>query len=253
MNLGYSELKDFLELKYNEYNSSEFIETDPIQIPHLFELKQDIEIAGFLTATIAWGKRETIIRNARKLMNLMDGSPFQFINSCEEKDLKVFDKFVHRTFNATDLRFFIHALRNLYTETESLENAFYPFDDLKKGIYNFREKMLQVNHEERSGKHLANPLAGSSAKRINMFLRWMVRNDNRNIDFGIWNEIKTKDLQLPLDVHTGNVSRKLGLLSRNQNDWKSVEEVTENLKLFDPNDPVKYDFALFGLGIFEGF
>ncbi len=247
------DIKALLDEKVLKYNSPEFIENDPILIPHQFKLKEDIEIAGFLSATIAWGNRKSIINNAQKLMHLIEDAPFDFISNCNEKDLKRFDKFVHRTFNGTDCTFFIRALKNIYKKNGGLENVFAlglnkNDNNIKNAIINFREVFLQTKHLSRSEKHLSNPLKNSSAKRLCMYLRWMVRNDGRGVDFGIWKSIKPSQLCLPLDVHTGNVSRTLKLLKRNQNDWISVEEITSVLKKFDAKDPIKYDFALFGLG-----
>lgn len=252
------ELKDFLEEKYEQYNRLTFIETDPVSIPHKFTKKEDIEIAGFLAATIAWGKRPMIIRNAEKLVERMDMSPHDFILGAKEKDLLRFEDFVHRTFNGTDCMFFMRSLKNIYKVHGGLEKVFShavdPSDtDLKNAIVHFRDIFFSIPHPSRTTKHVSNPGDNSSAKRINMYLRWMVRKDNRKVDFGIWKKIKPSQLSCPLDVHSGNVARKLKILKRTQNDWKAVEELTNNLKKFDPNDPVKYDFALFGLGVFEGF
>jgi uncharacterized protein (TIGR02757 family) len=252
------ELKDFLEEKYDQYNRNTFIQPDPISIPHQFKKKEDIEIAGFLAATIAWGQRPTIIRNAQKLVEWMDMSPYAFIMGAKEKDMAPFKSFVHRTFNGTDCVYFIRALANIYKKHEGLEHVFSRSvskadKDLKNAIIHFRETFFELPHPSRTTKHISNPADNSAAKRINMYLRWMVRKDKRNIDFGIWKTIRPSQLSCPLDVHSGNVGRKLGLLKRKQNDWKAVEELTNNLKKFDPDDPVKYDFALFGLGVFEGF
>ncbi len=251
-------LKDFLDEKYFLYNNKKFVETDPISIPHKFTNKQDIEIAAFLAATIAWGNRQSIINNATKLMQFMDFSPHSFVTQATPKDIKVFEKFVHRTFNGEDCMFFIKSLKQLYKKNESLESLFskgiQPKDaTIKNSIVNFREEFFSIKHPVRTQKHVSNPLKNSSSKRLCMFLRWMVRKDKAGVDFGIWQTIDASKLCLPLDVHTGNVSRKLGLLTRNQNDWQAVEDVTSLLKQLDPKDPVKYDFALFGLGVFEKF
>jgi uncharacterized protein (TIGR02757 family) len=250
-------IKDFLEEKYIKFNNKNFIEVDPIQIPHLYSKKQDIEIAAFLTATIAWGQRKSIIQNATKLMDWMENMPHEFILGASEKELKPFKKFVHRTFNGEDCIFFIHALRVIYQQYDSMEYAFSnglkKNENIKNAIVKFRTEFLKIKHQQRVEKHLSNPDTNSSAKRLSMFLRWMVRKDKAGVDFGIWKSISPSQLCLPLDVHTGNVSRKLGLLMRKQNDWKSVEEITTFLKTLDNKDPVKYDFALFGLGAFEKF
>ena len=252
MNLS-NELKEFLDFKADYYNNPDFIESDPISVPHLFSRKQDIEIAGFLTATISWGTRMSIIINALKLIRLMDDDPYCFLTETSEKELSLFRKFVHRTFNGEDCIFFLWSLKNLYTEVESMENLFVPVNDMAKAISHFREKFLQTHHHDRSEKHIANPLSGSSSKRINMFLRWMVRKDSHGVDFGLWKSINPANLICPLDIHVGKVARKLGLLTRKSNDWKAAEELTASLRQFDPSDPVKYDFALFGLGAFEDF
>lgn len=247
-------LKDFLEEKYHQYNNKRFIENDPISIPHLFYKKEDIEIAGFLAATIAWGNRKSIISNALKLMTWMDNSPAAFILHHSKKDLIPFERFVHRTFNGKDCLFFIRSLKNIYKNHNGLESAFGhlpegPGFQIKHNIIHFRAKFLETDHLHRSEKHISNPAQKSSAKRLCMFLRWMSRKDKKGVDFGIWKNIPPSQLCLPLDVHTGNVSRSLGLLNRKQNDWQAVEEITSALRSMDPKDPVKYDFALFGLGI----
>ena len=251
-------LKEFLEEKYHLYNNKKFIESDPISIPHLFSKKQDIEIAGFLAATIAWGNRKSIITNANKLMQWMDFAPHDFVLNAKPKDLKPFEKFVHRTYNGNDCIFFLHSLQNIYKKNESMEALFSKGiqpggENIKNGIINFRKEFLKPRHLTRIEKHISNPDKKSSSKRLCMFLRWMVRDNKSGVDFGIWKGIKPSQLCLPLDVHTGNVSRSLGLLKRTQNDWEAVEEITNKLRKFDSKDPVKYDFALFGLGVFEKF
>lgn len=252
------DIKEFLDEKVVRYNNSGFIETDPISIPHLFSKKQDIEIAGFLTATIAWGQRKTIMNNANRLMQLMDQAPYDFIVNAGAGDYKAFQKFVHRTFNGEDCVYFLRALKHIYKKHGSMEQAFAAGiqkndKDVKNSISGFRKIFFEIEHPSRTGKHVSDPLAKSSAKRLCMYLRWMVRNDKCGVDFGIWKKISPKQLCLPLDVHTGNISRKLGLLQRTQNDWQAVEEITGILRKFDPDDPVKYDFALFGLGAFGEF
>lgn len=248
------EIYNLLEEKYNQFNQLEFIASDPISIPHLFDKKEDIEIAGFLVATIAWGQRKSIINNGKKMVELMDLAPYDFIMNHSENYLKRLDKFVHRTFNSTDLTFFMQSLHHIYNKYGGLENVFalYP-NDMKKSIHHFKQVFFEIEHPKRTEKHIADPIKKSSAKRINMFLRWMCRKDKRGVDFGVWNAIEPKNLMCPLDVHSGNVARKLGLLKRKQNDWQAVEELTNQLRIFDKNDPVKYDFSLFGLGVFEGF
>jgi len=252
------EVKELLDEKYFQFNNTSFIETDPISIPHQFSKKEDIEIASLLVATIAWGQRISIINNGNKLMRLMNNEPHDFILNFSKKDAARFEGFVHRTFNATDCVFFLNSLKHIYTKHGGLEAAFSTDfsskeTDVKNAITNFRMLFLNAEHQSRSEKHISNPSAKSSAKRLCMFLRWMVRNDKHGVDFGIWKGINPSQLCLPLDLHTGNVSRKLGLLTRTQNDWQAVEEITSVLRNFDKNDPIKYDFSLFGLGAFEGF
>jgi uncharacterized protein (TIGR02757 family) len=249
------DLQEFLDKKYQLYHQQIFIETDPIQIPHLFTKPEDIEISGFLSATFAWGNRNSIIRSSKKLIQLMDNAPSDFIRNYEPSDLKIFESFKHRTFNFEDLIYFFSSLQNMYRNHGGLkqvfESAYLSNGSVKSAISNFRDLFLSLPHLRRTEKHIANVEKKSTGKRINMFLRWMVRPDNAGIDFGLWNQIPTSKLYLPLDVHTGNISRKLGLLTRKQNDWQAVEEITNQLRVFDKNDPVKYDFALFGLGVFE--
>lgn len=249
------ELIQFLNEKVEQYNQPKFIESDPIQIPHQFTKKEDIEIAGFLTATIAWGKRPMIIKNAQKMMKLLGNSPYDFIINHQEKDLE-FEHFVHRTFNLIDFKYFIKSLKNIYINHNGLETVFsknIKEESTKNSIHQFKKVFFEIEHPQRTTKHVSDPVKGSAAKRINMFLRWMVRNDHKGVDFGIWKSISPSVLSCPLDVHSGNVARKLGLLTRKQNDWKALQELDNNLRLLDKDDPVKYDFALFGLGIFEGF
>ena len=249
------EIKQLLDEKYEEYCSVRFIESDPISIPHLYEEKQDIEISGLIAATIAWGQRPTIIKNANKAMYLMGNEPYQFVMEHSENDLKTMDGFVHRTFNAEDLKHFVRSLKNVYSKYSSLEDVFLSGihkgdSNLKNAIHHFKQEFFAVSHEKRTQKHVADPMKGSSAKRINMYLRWMCRSNDKGVDFGIWNRIPTSILSCPLDVHSGRNARQLGLLNRTQNDWKAVEELDASLRKLDPEDPVKYDYALFGLGVF---
>jgi uncharacterized protein (TIGR02757 family) len=248
-----SDLKTFLDEKFDEFNQPDFIENDPISIPHQFDKKEDIEIAGLLVATIAWGNRTSIIKNGNRLMKEMGYYPHEFIINATESDFIAFENFVHRTFNGTDTIFFLRSLQQIYLHHGGLEKIFtagYQKNGNLAGTLNhFRNVFLSTPHEKRSEKHLADVAQKSSGKRLCMFLRWMVRNDNRGVDFGLWNEIPSSALMLPLDLHTGNTSRQLGLLERKQNDWQAVEEVTAKLRIFDAADPVKYDFALFGLGV----
>jgi len=251
--------KDILVLlnnKVEQYNTVNFIESDPISIPHLFTKKEDIEISGFLTSVISWGRRTAILKSAKHMMELMDYSPYDFLVNSNPDEFKRFESFVYRTFNADDCIFLLTALREIYQKNNSLEKiateSFNTNGKIIDVITGIRTALLQTPHLKRSEKHLANPLNGSAAKRVNMFLRWMVRNDNNGVDFGIWKNILPAKLICPLDVHSGNVARKLGLLTRKQNDWKAAEELTSVLMSFDKEDPVKYDYALFGMGVFEG-
>ncbi|MEM7163433.1 MAG: TIGR02757 family protein [Bacteroidota bacterium] len=250
------ELKSFLDEKVVLYNTPRFIKDDPILIPHEFNLKEDIEISGFLAATIAWGQRKTIIRNAKKILEIMEYSPHDFIVNHNSEERKKCMGFVHRTFNAQDLAFFLQSLQNIYLHHGGLQKTLRPLKnehDYSQAISRFKQIFFELDHEKRTQKHVADPLKGSSAKRLNMFLRWMVRKDNCGVDLGIWKEGIPSKLSIPLDVHTGNVARILGLLERKQNDHKAVLELDRNLRQFDPEDPVKYDFALFGLGAYENF
>lgn len=260
MKLSQGTVKEFLEEKHDLYNRPDFINSDPISIPHSLDSKEDIEIAGFLVATIAWGQRTTIIDNGHRLMNIMGSNPYDFImsNSFHNGDNQGIKDFKHRTFNGEDCGFFLDSLKNIYTNHGGLERVFTDFftdydGNGQKAISAFKDLFFSIPFPKRTRKHVADPLKNSSAKRINMYLRWMVRNDGRGVDFGLWKGIDPANLFLPLDAHTGNVSRKLGILKRKQNDWKAVTEVTQNLKTLDPLDPVKYDYSLFGLGVFEKF
>lgn len=251
-----NELKEFLDAKVLQYNHPKFLESDPIQIPHQFGKKEAIEISAFLTATIAWGNRKSIINNANQMMELMDKAPHDFIRNHQEADLERFSGFVHRTFNDTDLRYFIKSLKNIYEKHEGLENVLskkITKDSVQPAIAGFKDTFFELPHQARTTKHVSNPLKGSAAKRINMFLRWMVRDNSTGVDFGLWKSIPTSVLSCPLDVHSGNVARKLKLLKRKQNDGKALAELDKSLRKLDPVDPVKYDFALFGLGVFEKF
>lgn len=249
-------LKEFLDEKVVQYNNPQFIESDPIQIPHRFSRKEDIEISGFLVATIAWGQRKTIINNGLKLMDLMGDSPYDFVMQFSEKDEERLSGFVHRTFNSIDLTYFMYALQHIYQNHSGMEIIFSTYaknDSLQLAIHHFKKVFFELPHPKRTQKHVSDPLKNSAAKRINMFLRWMVRNDHAGVDFGIWNSLAPSQLSCPLDVHSGNVARKLKLLKRKQNDGKALSELDTALRSLDNVDPVKYDFALFGLGVFEGF
>ena len=254
--LSKEEIISFLNYKSNQYNNIKFIETDPIQIPHLFNKKEDVEISGFLTSTISWGNRKSIIKSAEKLIELLDHSPYDFILNHKKRDLDTLKPFVHRTFNGIDLIQFVKSLKHIYRNYNGLEEIFrknIKDDSLQYAIHKMKKIFFEIPHTNRTKKHISDPMRGSAAKRINMFLRWMVRDDTRGVDFGIWKSISPRYLSCPLDVHTGNVARKLGLIQRKQNDHKAVMELDKKLREFDLIDPVKYDFALFGLGVFEKF
>lgn len=251
-----AELKEFLDAKVIQYNSPKFIDSDPIQIPHKFTKKEAIEISAFLTATISWGNRKSIINNANQLMALLDHAPFDFVMHHKTSDLEKLQPFVHRTFNGLDCAQFIKSLQHIYINHGGLEAVFaknIQEQSLQPSISKFKSIFFEIEHLQRTKKHVSDPLKNSAAKRINMFLRWMVRQDKTGVDFGIWPTISPSALSCPLDVHSGNVARKLGLLKRKQNDGKALLELDTALRKLDPNDPVKYDFALFGLGVFEGF
>lgn len=242
---------DLLNEKAEFYNQKSFIENDPISIPHRFEKIQDIEISAFLSASIAWGNRKSIIQDAEKMLSWMDGSPHDFVMNFTEKDLAQFpDKAVHRTFHAEDFKYFLRQFQKIYKEQNSLEHLFLVKEDevnFYHAIERFRNQFLSEPH--RAHKHVSSPYKNSASKRLIMFLRWMVRKDHKGVDFGIWKNIDARHLSIPLDVHTANISRKLGLLTRKQNDWKAIEELDQQLRLYNPEDPAIYDFALFGLGV----
>ncbi len=254
---SYDEMKEFLELKFEQFNNPSFIDDDPISVPHRYNRKQDIEISAFLTASIAWGRRDLIIGSALKLMELMGNSPWDFILNADESSIKEAGSFYYRTFNGTDCMTFMAGLRKIYSEYNTMEDILVKSleegRNWKEAITELRKAFFSIPHSRRTLKHFADISGGAAGKRLNMFLRWMVRDDGRGVDFGIWKRIDTSVLYIPLDLHTGNTSRKLGLLSRKQNDWKAVEELTSVLRSFDPLDPVRYDFSLFGLGIIEKF
>ncbi|NNC69292.1 MAG: TIGR02757 family protein [Flavobacteriaceae bacterium] len=256
MDLNFDEIKSFLDDKVVQYNHPRFIDTDPIQIPHQYALKEDIEISGFLTAIIAWGNRKTIINNANTLMKLLGNSPYDFVLNHKDADLISLEKFVHRTFNGHDLIYFIKALQNIYKNHHGLEplyKANAEKNSLQNSIHQFKTVFFELEHPSRTQKHISDPAKGSAAKRINMFLRWMIRSDTTGVDFGIWKSLSPSQLSCPLDTHSGHVARKLGLLKRKQNDANALQELDASLRKLDPYDPVKYDFALFGLGVFEKF
>jgi uncharacterized protein (TIGR02757 family) len=247
------EIREFLEEQVAVFNVREFIPDDPVSIPHSFSAKEDIEISGFLAATIAWGQRPVILRNANRLMERMDFAPSDFVRNHSPAQRKKLSDFVHRTFNGTDLQYFLKAMQQIYRHHQGLEGSFMQAlnacTDFPSAIHTWRSLFFSFGAPQRTSKHFADPLRNSSAKRICMFLRWMVRKDQNGVDFGIWKDISPAVLHAPLDLHSGLIARELGLLNRNQNDWKAVLELTANLRILDPADPVKYDFALFGLGV----
>lgn len=250
------EIKQLLDEKYLEYcNSKFFVHTDPIQIPKMFEEKEDIEISGFMAASLAWGQRPTIIKKCRELMQLMDYAPYDFIMNASENDFGRFQYFKHRTFNGYDCRYFMRSLANIYRNEGGLETIFttawQQHQDMFEVLRYWYKAFTALPAESRVLRHIACVDKGSACKRINMYLRWLVRKDQSGIDFGLWKGIPASALLIPLDLHTGNISRQLGLLTRNQNDARAVEELTARLREFDPIDPIRYDFALFGLGAFK--
>ena len=254
------ELKEFLDEKVGQYNSPEFITLDPISIPHRFSNKQDKEIAGFLAATLAWGQRVTVINKCNELLKLMDDAPHEFLLHHRESELKRFQKFKHRTFNGTDALYFIESLSKYYKKHISLEDAFLPQEKsdyefpIASGLIRFHQTFFGLpDFPKRTLKHVSTPARKSACKRLNMYLRWMVRQDDKGVDFGIWKRISPSQLVCPCDVHVERVARKLKLIRSKQLNWKTAEELTANLRLLDPHDPVKYDFALFGLGVTEQF
>lgn len=247
---------DLLNFKADYYNRPSFIAKDPISIPHQFSDRPDIEIMGFWAAVLAWGQRPVILKKAAELIDLMDGAPYDFVRNHDERDLKRFDAFKHRTFNRTDTGYFLHFFRDYYRQHDSLEDAFLPADGgtqsetVQPHLEAFHDRFCCLpDFPERTRKHIATPARNSSCKRLLMFLRWMVRQDDRGVDFGIWTRIRPDQLVIPIDVHVGRVARVLGLLTRPQTDWRAALDLTETLRQLDSTDPVRYDFALFGLGV----
>ncbi len=255
--MKHDEKREFLERQYHLYNRPDFIINDPVSIPHQFNKLQDIEIIGFWTAMLAWGQRVTIINKANDLIRLMENAPYDFITNHTEKDLRKFDIFKHRTFNYTDTLYFIHFFKRFYSTHHSLEQAFIfegseKEESVEKMLINFHIIFFDdPDAPHRTKKHVPTPTSKSTCKRLNMFLRWMVRKDMAGVDFGLWNSIRPDQLICPLDVHVERIARKLQLIERKQTDWLTAKELTLNLRLFDATDPVKYDFALFGTGVME--
>lgn len=254
--MDYALLKELLDEKYRQYNTPEFIKSDPIQIPHSFTAREDIEISGFLASTIAWGNRKMIVNNAHKMMDIMGNRPYDFVMNFNAQNVDDFPPFVHRTFQNADFQYCVASLQNIYRNHGGLKNvfesAFRKHGNIRETLIDFRKIFFECNYPLRTTKHIADVSKGAAGKRLNMYLMWMCRNDKRGVHFGIW-DIPTAALMLPLDTHTASTGRKLGLITRKANDWKTVEEITAALREFDPQDPVKYDFALFGLGIFDKF
>lgn len=254
-----TDLKKLLDSKVKSFNQPDFIPSDPICIPHQFKKKQDIEIAGFFAAIFAWGQRVTIINKCNELLERMDHAPHDFVLHHTHKELKQLIGFKHRTFNDTDLLYTIHFFHQWYQKNNSLEQAFSKGirtkdETVEHGLNHFRATFFSLDDApQRTKKHIASPKQKSACKRINMYLRWMVRKDNKGVDFGIWNEIKPSQLVCPLDLHVQRVATKLGLLTRTQSDWEAALELTQQLRILDKQDPVKYDFALFGLGVLDKF
>jgi len=251
-------LKNLLDEKVRLYNQPSFIIRDPISIPHRFSKKQDIEIAGLFASVLAWGNRTAIINNCNRLMNWMDESPHDFVLHHKETDLKRFLSFAHRTFNATDLLYFIALLQHHYTTYHSLEDAFVPekkytYDTVEQALVHFHNYFFSIEHPERTRKHISTPARKSACKRLNMYLRWMVRKDNNGVDFGIWNKLSPRQLICPLDVHVARVAQRLELLDNDKSNWQNAVRLTEQLRQLNPADPAVYDYALFGLGMAERF
>ncbi len=250
------ELGGLLERLHDKYNTPDFIDNDPISVPHSFSLREDIEISGFLAATIAWGNRKAIVRNARRMMEFMDGAPAGFVRGASPSELDSVKRFVHRTFNGDDFAAFILALRRLMEQWGGIggffESKWAETGDMREVYSQFRRVFFDFEHPSRTEKHLSSIDKGAACKRLCMYVKWMVRRDGHGVDFGLWDSIPPSALYLPLDVHTASMGRALGLLTRKQNDWRAVEEITSSLREYDPEDPVRYDFSLFGAGI-DGF
>ena len=255
------EIKKILDQKVKQYNNIDFIEKDPICIPHAYTKQEDIEIAGFFASIFAWGNRTTIINKSKELLQRMDNAPFEFCTQHQPKDLKKLLGFVHRTFNDTDLLYTIEFFKHHFANNDSLETAFFTNQQTSKTITNVQQALIHFQDyffsleaaPHRTKKHISSPISGSTCKRLNMYLRWMVRKDKQGVDFGIWKTIKPSKLICPIDVHVARVSRSFGILQRKQTDWLAAMELTEYCRTLDPSDPVKYDFALFSLGVIEKF
>ncbi|MDR1198323.1 MAG: TIGR02757 family protein [Prevotellaceae bacterium] len=250
-------LRDLLETLHNKYNNADFIENDPVSIPHSFSTVNNIEISGFLASAIAWGNRKAIIKSAMQMMKYMDNQPYDFVTAASEKEMRQLSTFVYRTFNGSDFMCFIRALRQFCIKFGSIgnffEQAFIDSGDIRIVLSRFRSHFFEIDHDRHCEKHISSIDRGAACKRLNMYIRWMVRRDRRGVDFGLWKKIPMSALYLPLDIHSGNMGRAFGLLARRQNDWKAVEEITQNLREFDAADPVRFDFSLFGAGVNQQF
>lgn len=251
--MGRDEMFELLERLHDEFNRESFIEADPISVPHAFSATEDREIAGFLAATIAWGNRRAIVKSAHRMMRYMDNAPYDFVLNASDEEIAQLSTYVHRTFNGGDFQTFVRALRHIYTRWGSMgayfESGYERHHDLRPVLSEFRREFLSLPHDTHADKHLSSIDKGAACKRLCMYLRWMVRRDERGVDFGLWTKIPMSALYMPLDVHTGRMGRSMGLLSRKQSDWKAVEELTASLREFSADDPVRYDYALFGVGI----
>lgn len=255
-NIGREELGELLERLHDKYNNSDFIEADPISVPHSFTSRDDREVAGFLASTIAWGNRKAIVKSAHRMMHYMDNAPAEFVREASDEELCRLQSYVHRTFNGQDFIDFVRSIRHIYDGWGGIgrffEGRYAETRDMARVLSDFRREFFAVDHNTHCEKHLSSIDKGAACKRLNMYIRWFVRHDERGVDFGLWRTIPMSELYLPLDVHTGNMGRALGLLKRRQSDWKATVEITESLREFDPSDPVRYDFSLFGAGI-DGF
>lgn len=258
MTMTRKEVKEYLDALCLKYNCAEFIDQDPVSVPHRYTRPEDVEIAGFLAATIAWGRRPLIVRNAMRMMELMDDAPYQYVTQSAASDWTTLMPFVHRTFNGGDFVYFVRALQYIYLSQGGLGGFFRAsyrrHETLRAVLSEFWQLFFSPELEPRSAhtRHLSSVDKGAACKRLNMYLKWMVRSDRNGVDFGLWNDaIPSSALYLPLDVHTANTSRALGLLGRRQNDWRAVEEITSVLRDFDAADPVRYDYALFCAGIYK--
>ena len=251
--MSIEEMRELLERLHDRYNNEDFIEADPISVPHSFVNPVDREVAGFLAATIAWGNRRAIVKSAHRMMRYMDNAPEDFVRNATEGDMEYLRTYVHRTFNGVDFQDFVRGLRHILTGWGSVGNYFETryeqHGDLRPVLSDFRRDFFSVEHDSHSEKHLSSIDKGAACKRLCMYLRWFVRRDDRGVDFGLWQRIPMSALYMPLDIHTGRMGRNLGLLSRKQSDWKAVEELTASLRELSAEDPVRYDYSLFGLGI----